>query len=142
MLYFEISGYRSRAICQDVVEWFVVTYLPRYHLDIHVLHRGLKREGVMGLCTVEDCDYRPRAFLIELHNRLDKDTYVRTLLHELWHVYQHVKGDLRDKRSKRLWKGLDHSDTEYDNKPWEIEAQSMEKTLQNHYEKQISLCST
>ena len=96
----------------------------------------------MGLCTVEDCDYRPRAFLIELHNRLDKDTYVRTLLHELWHVYQHVKGDLRDKRSKRLWKGVDHSDTDYDNQPWEIEAQSMEKTLQNHYEKQISLCST
>ena len=133
MLYFEISGYGNKSICQDLVEWFVGKYLPRHHLDITINHRGLKREGVMGWCTVEGCDYRPREFFIELHSRLDKETYTKSLLHELWHVYQHVKGDLRDKRNKRLWKGIDYSDTDYSDQPWEIEASSMENTLYKEF---------
>ena len=36
--------------------------------------------------------YQNLAFLIEIHNKLDYKTYLTTLVHELWHVYQHVKG--------------------------------------------------
>ena len=41
-------------------------------------------------CTVMDCDHRPREFLIEMETTLSEDLYCQTLLHELWHVYQHV----------------------------------------------------
>ena len=92
MLYFETTGYNySYKRCHDIVLWFVAKYLPRHKLDITINHRGLLREGVFGWCTVVDCDYRPRAFEIELHNRMDPIQYTQTLLHELWHVYQHVK---------------------------------------------------
>mgnify|MGYP001158133408 FL=1 len=134
MLYLETTGYNySRRRCEDIVVWFIAKYLPRHNLDIKINHRGLLREGVLGWCSVIDSDSRPRDFEIELHNRMDVIPYTQTLLHELWHVYQHVKGNLKDKRGKRLWKGIDHTETDYSDQPWEIEAQQMELKLFEEY---------
>ena len=134
MLYLETTGYNySHKRCEDIIIWFVGKYLPRHKLDITVNHRGLLREGVYGWCSVEDCNHRPRAFEIELHNKMDTSQYSQTLLHELWHVYQHVKGSLKDKRGKRLWKGIDHTLVDYDDQPWEQEANTMEVTLLKEY---------
>jgi hypothetical protein len=108
-------------------------YLPRHHIEISIVHRGLRREGVYGWCTVDDCDWRPRSFLIDIHNQLDADDYLKILSHELWHVYQFVKGDLRDKRSKRFWKNSDISDVDYEEDPSEIEAMKMESILASEY---------
>ena len=94
MLYLDIQGKAPRRRCKRVIEWFKAKYMPRHHLDITVVHRGLKREGAVGFCTVMDCDHRPREFLIEMETTLSEDLYCQTLLHELWHVYQHVIGTL------------------------------------------------
>jgi hypothetical protein len=134
MLFLETSGYNySKKKCTAIVEWFVEKYLSRYKLEIIVNHRGMMREGVYGWVGVTDCDWRPRSFEIEIHNRLNIDHYTQTLLHELWHVYQHVKGNLKDSRGKRLWRGTDHSQTDYEDQPWEIEARLMEEQLYNEY---------
>ena len=134
MLYLETTGYNySHRRCEDIVIWFVAKYLPRHKIDIKVNHRGLKREGVLGWCSVVDSDSRPRDFEIELQNGMDILSYTETLLHELWHVYQHVKGNLKDKRGKRLWKGIDHTETDYSDQPWEIEALQMESKLFEEY---------
>ena len=98
-----------------------------------MLHRGLLREGVYGWCTVSDCTWRPRSFLIEIHNRLSPEDYIKTLLHELQHVLQHVRGDLRDKRGIPCWKGIDCSELDYEDQPWELEAHSMESVLYEEY---------
>ena len=108
-------------------------HLPRHKIDLVVHHRGLLREGVYGWICVTDCDWRPRAFEIEMHNQMDPDHYVRTLLHELWHLYQHVKGSLRDKRGKRYWRGIDHTETDYSDQPWEQQAFQMEDVLYDEY---------
>ena len=133
MLYLDITGKASRRRCSEVVEWFKAKYLPNHHLDITVAHRGLKREGAQGFCTVMDCDHRPREFLIEMETTLKEDDYISTLFHELWHVYQHVTGNLKEMRGKTLWKGIDHSNTDYSDQPWEIEAEKMEEILYNLY---------
>ena len=138
MLYLETSGYNySKRKCTNIVEWFVEKYLPRHKLEIAVNHRGLAREGVYGWVSVTDCDWRPRAFEIELHNKMDEKLYTQTLLHELWHVYQHVKGNLKDKHGKRLWKGIDHTETDYSDQPWEVEARSLETLLYCKYHGKI-----
>ena len=80
-----------------------------------------------------DCDYRPRDFEIELHAGMNPDLYIETLLHELWHLYQHVQGSLRDKHGKRFWRGVAHSKTDYDDQPWEKEAYKLEKDLVDDY---------
>jgi len=135
MLYVTHSGYDySQKRCVNVVEWFVDEYLSRYNIDINVHHcRLINRESVYGWCWATDCDYRPREFDIEIDNQLPMHMYVETLLHELWHVYQHVKGDLKDRYGKRRWKGVDHSKIDYENQPWEKEAVKMEQILYRKY---------
>ena len=135
MLYVTHSGYDySQKRCVNVVEWFVDEYLSRYNIDINVHHcRLINRESVYGWCWATDCDYRPREFDIEIDNQLPMHMYIETLLHELWHVYQHVKGDLKDRYGKRWWKGVDHSKIDYENQPWEKEAVKMEKVLFRKY---------
>ena len=135
MLYLTHSGYDySQKRCVNVVEWFVDEYLSRYNIDINVHHcRLINRESVYGWCWATDCDYRPREFDIEIDNQLPMYMYIETLLHELWHVYQHVKGDLKDRYGKRLWKGVDHSKIDYERQPWEKEAVKMEQILYRKY---------
>jgi len=133
------SGYGySQILCEDVTNWFLSQFFPRHKIDVHIVHRGLKSEGVVGYCDVEGDTYRPRQFLIELQVGMSREDYIKTLLHELWHVYQHVKGHLKDNRKHRLWKGVDHSDTDYDDQPWEQEAHRMEDIL---YQQHINFLS-
>ena len=134
MHFLTFSGYNySKKRCERVVNWFVDKHLSNYKLIINVDHKGLLREGIFGWVWAADCDYRPRDFEIELHNRMTPEHYTQTLLHELWHVYQHVSGQLKDKYKKRLWKGVDHSKTDYDNQPWEKDANAMEEILYREY---------
>ena len=134
MLYLTHSGYNySKRRCESIVTWFVDKYLPNHKIFVNVDHKGLLREGVFGWAWVVPPDHRPREFEIEIHNRLSVELYTETLLHELWHVYQHVTGQLKDKYNKRYWKGIDHSETNYDDQPWEKEAHRMEKILYKRY---------
>ena len=115
------------------MNWFVNKHLPNHKVIINVDHLGLLHEGVFGWMWTADCDYRPRDFEIEIHNRMNPEDYTKTLLHELWHLYQHVTGQLKDKYKKRLWKGVDHSKTDYEDQPWEKEAIKMEEILYREY---------
>ena len=134
MLSITHSGYNySQRRCVRIVDWFVNEYLPRHKVEINVDHKGLLRERVFGWAWVVPPDHRPREFEIEIHNRLSPEAYTETLLHELWHVYQHVTGQLKDKYNKRYWKGIDHSETNYDDQPWEKDAHRMEKILYKRY---------
>ena len=121
-------GYSSRR-CSDVTKWFISTYMPRHKLDIHIHHRGMKRDNVYGWVWAEDCDYRPRTFEIEMRCNMREEEYIKVLMHELWHIYQHVKGMLKDKYGKRLWKGVDMTEMDYELRPWEKEACEMEDVL-------------
>ncbi len=139
MHYLETTGYNySKKRCERIVSWFVDAYLPRHKVIINIDHLGLIKQGVFGWMWASDCDYRPREFEIEIHNRMTPENYTKTLLHELWHVYQHVKGLLKDKHNKRLWKGIDHSETDYKNQPWEKQANTMEEYLFARYSKHLT----
>jgi hypothetical protein len=128
------SGYNySKKRCAKIVEWFISKELPRYKLEISVNHRGMMRDSVYGWVGVSDCDWRPRSFEIELHNQMGPEHYTTTLLHELWHVKQHVMGILKDKYGKRYWRGVDHSLTDYSEQPWEVQAFEMEEVLYEEY---------
>ena len=131
-LYPEGYGF-SKRLCEDVVSWFVSKYLPRHKLEIEVLHRGMKRESAYGYCDVAGRHYNPREFLIELDTHMDKETYTKTLLHELYHVLQFCKGELKLKSSKRYYKGECMEDLEYYEQPHEISARWNERILYQQY---------
>jgi hypothetical protein len=134
------SGYGySKRLCEDVVTWFISKYLSRHKLEIEVLHRGLKREQALGFCDVAGETYKPRSFLIEMDTHLDKKTYVTVLIHEMYHVLQFVKGELKLKSSKRYFKGECVEDLEYLEQPHEIQAHYYERILYYQYLKDRGL---
>ena len=124
------SGYGySKKLCEDVTSWFVNTYYPRHKLDIDIVHRGLKCDKVIGLCDVNGQSSRPRAFLIDLQAHMEKELYVKTLFHELTHVAQWIRGDLRFRHGKMSYCQQSVEDIVYEDRGHEIEAREEEERL-------------
>ena len=134
MLYLDITGYGARRRrCSSVVEWFLTKYLPRHHITLEVLHRGLRREQSYGYCSVAGDIYRPREFLIEIDPKLDLELYTKTILHELVHLRQWVKGVLKERRGKMCYGKILVELYDYWDQPHEIEAHHLEEILYKDY---------
>ena len=128
-------GYRKR-VCEDVVDWFITKFLPRHKLHIGIEHRGLIREDALGFCDI-DSDYgdinRPRDFSIDLQSHLPQELYIITLLHELVHLRQWVRGQLKYRSGRLLFNTQRVSEIPYHNQPHEIEAYALEYRLYLDY---------
>ena len=134
MSYIAHSGYGySKRLCEDVAIWFLNKFLPRHKIEVEILHRGLKREGVYGYCDYTGDSYRPREFLIELQTYMDEELYIKTLLHELVHLRQWVIGSLRSKRGKMYYGSTKVEELDYEDQPHEIEARQQENVLYLEY---------
>jgi hypothetical protein len=128
----DITGYGTRKRrCESVVEWFLTKYLPRHHIYVEVLHRGLRREQAYGYCSGEV--YRPREFLIEIDPKLDIELYTKTIIHELVHLRQWVQGVLKERRGKMYYKDIKCEDLDYWEQPHEIEAHGLEESYYHDY---------
>jgi|TARA_B100001778_G_scaffold97466_1_gene79598 hypothetical protein len=91
MHYLEILPETSERSCELTVRWFLMEYLCDYGLDISIIHKDLSKEGVLGWCLqIDDSEFE-----IEIEESLTGDEYTKTLLHELYHVYQHMTGQMQ-----------------------------------------------
>ena len=134
MSYICASGYGySKKLCEDVTSWFLNKYFPRHKIRIDIVHRGLKREHVYGYCDTADESYRQRHFLIELDTYMCKELYTQTLLHELTHLAQWIRGSLRSRYGKLCYCKEPVEKYEYWHQPHEIEARHMEEELYHEY---------
>ena len=130
MSFISTSGYGySKVLCEEVTSWFLNNFFPRHKICVEIVHRGLKREQVVGYCDVVGRSYRPRHFLIELQTHMDKELYVKTLLHELTHLRQWVEGSLRFSDGKMCYSQEPVENYDYENQPHEIEAREEEERL-------------
>ena len=66
-------------------------------------------------------------FEIEIDTHLDKETYTKTLLHEMFHMKQFIDGTLKTKWSKMYYKNEPVENYSYDDQPHEIEKSSRRK---------------
>jgi hypothetical protein len=134
MSYITHHGYGySKRLCENVSVWFLDKFLPRHKIELEILHRGLKREGVNGYCDMVGYTYRPREFLIELDTYMDEELYIQTLLHELTHLRQWVVGSLRFRYGKLCYSKEPVEKYEYWFQPHEVEAREQEETLYLQY---------
>ena len=106
---------------------------PRHSVYLDVVHRGLKREFAYGYCDISGSTYKPRDFLIELDTYMNRELYIQTLLHELYHVKQFISGELKIKASKRYFRGECVEDFEYHEQLHEIMAIWHERVLYNKF---------
>ena len=74
-------------------------------------------------CICLDTEDGIAYFLVEINNRHSTEELVIGIFHEMKHVEQTVNNRLDEGK----WRGVDHSDTPYFERPWEIEAYAFEE---------------
>ena len=102
----------------------------RLEINIKFVPELYERDQVFGNCIWEDENVRPKEFTIELDPDQDMRKILETLAHELVHVKQFARGEMKDLMSvkKVSWNGTryDRAETDYWDLPWEIEAHGRE----------------
>lgn len=89
-----------------------------------------------GFIEFLDDNHRPKEFLISVRKDLPKRKLLITLAHEMVHVKQYAKGELKYlyKGGLDKWQGkIIARKTHYFDKPWEIEAFGRELGLYERY---------
>lgn len=126
-----IGGKRAqREAVHSMIDFCIRTLMPRMRtLDITVELSGGLQEWELGFCATVDTCNRPRAFEIELNKNALTSDILATIAHEMVHVKQYARGELVTRGLVHYWKGERHSDTDYNNRPWEIEAHSLDEHL-------------
>ena len=128
------SGYGySKKLCEDITSWFINEFYPRHNIDVEIVHRGLKRDQVVGYCDVIGSSNRPRHFLIELQTHMSEELYTKTLFHELTHLGQWVDRKLRFRHGKMRYCQEPVENYDYEDQPHEIEARKEEIRLYEMY---------
>lgn len=109
--------------------------LPHIVLEI-VMKTTIKDLGTCE-CTFTNDWYRPREFEIQLRRHRSLRNTLLTLAHEMVHLKQFAKGELKTDHSK--WKNtpINTEEIEYHLLPWEVEATSKEFVLYAMYQEQL-----
>ena len=108
---FIITNKEFTTLGNQIFEFMSGLYPNLTTTDIEVIHTDLTEDNVFGW-TTENNDQNE----IEIHNDLSNEDYIITLIHELIHVDQNVRG-LRDDEQR------------------ENEAYKLEKRLADNFEK-------
>ena len=86
-----------------------------------------KNIDVYGYCNIEHYDEEDNVIelAMEVQTGQTQSDTIHTLAHEMVHIRQYVTGKLNDDMS--MWNGekIDSDSIDYDEHPWEIEAQEL-----------------
>lgn len=84
-----------------------------------------------------EADPRPKHYEMEIDAKLSKKQFLISLAHEIIHLKQFAKNQMRDLESKKMtrWMGdyYVEDNINYWRRPWEIEAHKGEKILYEEY---------
>ena len=121
---------------REAIEFFasnLFTPQMKRHIEIRVRKRDLGTWH--GFVSIEDYNVlnQPRSFVIELHKGDNETEQLKTLAHELVHVRQYARNELNDEMN--TWKGryVDSDAIDYNDQPWEIEANKLGNELYELY---------
>lgn len=125
---------KKRELAEKVVTFAKSKLFPRHGrclLEVELVNNLTTKESVAG----EAWDNGEREFFVRVDSALEREDFITTLLHELVHVKQYLKGELKDAPNFRVvWKKTEYDrDTEYHDRPWEIEAYKLEKELTKQF---------
>lgn len=122
-----ISGGKKteRAIAEETVHWCLKKLVPRIRtLDINVEFRKI---DAYGYCMEED--NRGREFTITIQKGLGLFDLVSTICHEMVHLKQYARRELRNVNGNTMWKTKAYNTVDYMDAPWEKEAYKLETIL-------------
>lgn len=148
-MYLRTSGKPSKIsiqMCKKAVRFYAEQLLGRrlasnIHLKVKFNNKELKG-GYYGFCDWI-CDRPlPRNFVITIDPNLSKRMMLLVLAHEMVHVKQYARGELKDllrsNKVKFLGEVYDDELMSYWSHPWEKEARLLEKELYHSFRQTIT----
>lgn len=128
----------TRSLCKESVKFYANELLGTRlakNVSVTLIFEDLPTI-VNALCQWEDDNHKCRSFIVILNKKMNKKTTLIALAHEMVHIKQYARGELKDylRNNNVKWRGkvfcLDK--VEYWSSPWEKEAYKKDKLL---YEK-------
>lgn len=124
-------------LCKDALKFYGKLLLGSnlYHRVAITLEfdKSLSKTNEYAYCDWDDANHKAREFTIAIDPKLGKRNMLLALAHEMVHVKQYAKGEMKDyvRSSKIKWQNqvIDSDDVDYWDLPWEIEAHGREKGL-------------
>lgn len=119
------SNKTKRDIAYNVVYFMLQKLLPRLrNIEIEVKFSKMTDDAV-GYCMMLDNN---REYQLEISRDLNIKELVMTICHEMVHVKQYVRNEMKE--GQMVWKKKPvASDTKYYDLPWEKEAYAMQASL-------------
>lgn len=119
------SNKTKRDIAYNVVYFMLQKLLPRLrNIEIEVKFSKMNDDAV-GYCMMLDNN---REYQLEISKDLNIKELVMTICHEMVHVKQYVRNEMKE--GQMVWKKKPiASDTKYYDLPWEKEAYTMQASL-------------
>jgi phosphoketolase len=115
----------ERNVAVDVVNFCIKKMMPRMRtLDITV--EFAKNLDAYGYCEVGDTN---REFTVTIKKGLSIWDLITTLCHEMVHVKQYARNELRYVNGDTMWKKKAYNNVDYADAPWEKEAYRLEDKL-------------
>ena len=112
----------------SMVEFCIEKLMPRMNcLNIDIKLTSIKGDAE-GYCLRET----DRDFEIEVDSSLTLRKMLETVAHEMVHVKQYAKNELRERYQgghHQMWKGRKYINSDYLKQPWEKEAYKMQEIL-------------
>ena len=125
---------KQRWLVEDIAWWFCEKYFKRFKSFNIEIDLCKIPEKVQGWCMEIDknCSH------IQIDKRFEGDDFITCVLHELVHVKQQFKGELKERIGiEKMWKGEVYIGIDYLNLPWEKEAYHMQEVLLDEYKKDM-----
>ena len=127
------QGQRNRV--ESVATFCIDQLLPKHRtleIDFH-LGNYEQLENIMGSCL----HVYGNEFQIAIDKKQKLYDLILTVCHEMVHVKQYARRELKEDYPNTWWKGMTYTDARC--YPWELEAWKMQKTLAHNYIKQQKL---
>ena len=126
----QITGGKSseHRLAGECVKWCIKQLLPRYRsLDISVRFCVMEDHG----CCYKLDDEVGRKFKLSIRKGLSIYELISTICHEMVHVKQYAKKELRwcNRKNNNMWKKSIKNDIAYEDQPWEKEAYRLEPKM-------------
>lgn len=127
---FEGGTNKERKMAFDAVNFALKYLMPRKkNLNIDVTITDIPDDADAYHCCVEKGNHE-----IEVQTGLIEEDFMTAMFHEMVHVRQHERGDLKDYGIRKAWKGEEHitifsTTDEYMALPWEEEAYRLQEEM-------------
>ena len=131
---------KQRQVVEDAVKWSI----KKLNLHgIRTLNLTFSIKSLKSLYgQLEQLDDKRREFSVVLDKNVDTKDLIRTVIHEMVHIKQYIRKEMDSEivGSRMRWKSKTYPyDIEYNDMPWEKEANKLETKYGNEYLKEIGI---